>query len=54
MGPVARPAPLDAGGSMDATTGVELSTALKPVQSLPETVQVLRPPGTWTVPGASV
>lgn len=22
------------------------------VQSLPETVQVLRPPGTWTVPGA--
>jgi len=25
-----------------------------PVQSLPETVQVLRPPGTWTVPGAFV
>ncbi len=24
----------------------------RPVQSLPETVQVLRPPGTWTVPGA--
>ena len=24
------------------------------VQSLPETVQVLRPPGTWTVPGAFV
>jgi hypothetical protein len=22
------------------------------VQSLPETVQVLRPPGTWAVPGA--
>ena len=34
-------------------TGVELIDRNSTAQSLPETVQVLRPPGTWTVPGAS-
>jgi len=45
--------PLDAGGSTEATHRCRGDYARNITdQSLPETVQVLRPPGTWAVPGA--
>ena len=45
--------PLDVGGSTEATHRCREDYARNITdQSLPETVQVLRPPGTWTVPGA--
>jgi hypothetical protein len=45
--------PLDVGGSTEATHRCREDYARNITdQSLPETVQVLRPPGTWAVPGA--